>query len=155
MERALNALSVRRPVEMSQDASAQHYDSARPRSPDWSASAKQMNSENWKEIELNYCGTKVKGIYKVSDRLVTVVYGSRTKTAKLGIFPAEMLAHMLLRELEYERRETTRNTLGERTFITCGLNYPFNQVQQSKSENTYPDRSDNGCQDEQRCYPSR
>ena len=49
-----------------------------------------MNSENWKEIELNYCGTQVKGIYKISDRLMTVVYGSRTKTAKLGILPADM-----------------------------------------------------------------
>jgi len=28
-------------------------------------------------------------------------------------------------------------------------------VQQSKSENTYPDRSDNGCKDEHYCYPSR
>jgi hypothetical protein len=72
-----------------------------------------MNSENWKEIELNYCGTRVEGSYKVSDRLVTVVYGSQTKTAKLGILPAEMLAHMLLREMEFERRETTRQTLGE------------------------------------------
>ena len=72
-----------------------------------------MNSENWKEIELNFCGTQVKGSYKVSDRLVTVVYGNRTKAAQLGILPAEMLAHMLLRELEFERRETKRNTLGE------------------------------------------
>jgi hypothetical protein len=73
----------------------------------------RLNSENWKEIELNYCGTQVKGTYKISDRLMTVVYGSRTKTAKLGILPADMLAHMLLRELEFERRETKRNTLGE------------------------------------------
>ena len=109
MERTLNALGVRRPV----DASPQHHDLARPRPSVSSASAKQMNSENWKEIELNYCGTQVKGIYKVSDRLVTVVYGSRTKTAKLGILPAEMLAHMLLREMEFERRETQRQTLGE------------------------------------------
>jgi hypothetical protein len=65
-----------------------------------------MNSKNWKEIELNYCGTRVEGSYKVSDR-------SQTKTAKLGILPAEMLAHMLLREMEFERRETTRQTLGE------------------------------------------
>jgi hypothetical protein len=41
------------------------------------------------------------------------VYGSGIKTAQLGILPAEMLAHMLLRELEFERRETKRNTLGE------------------------------------------
>jgi hypothetical protein len=72
-----------------------------------------MNSENWKEIELNYCGTLVKGSYKVSDRLVTVVYGNRTKTGKLGVLPAEMLAHMLLREMEFERRDTKRQTLGE------------------------------------------
>jgi len=51
--------------------------------------------------------------YKVSEKLVTVVYGSGIKTARLGILPAEMLAHMLLRELEFERRETKRNTLGE------------------------------------------
>jgi hypothetical protein len=72
-----------------------------------------MNSEEWKEIELNYCGTRVQGSYKVSDRLVTVVYGSRSKAGKLGILPAEMLAHMLLREMEFERRETERQTLGE------------------------------------------
>jgi hypothetical protein len=72
-----------------------------------------MDSENWKEIELNYCGTRVQGSYKVSDRLMTVVYGSRTKTAKLGALPAEMLAHMLLREMEFERRETKQSTLGQ------------------------------------------
>ena len=72
-----------------------------------------MNSENWKEIELNYCGTLVKGIYKVSDRLVTVVFGNGTKKAQLGILPAELLAHMLLRELEFERRQTTQSTLGQ------------------------------------------
>jgi hypothetical protein len=71
-----------------------------------------MTSENWKEIELNYCGAQVKGIYKISDRPVTVVYGNRNKAAQLGILPAEMLAHMLLRELEFERRQTKPNTLG-------------------------------------------
>ena len=50
-----------------------------------------MNLENWKEIELNYCSARVKGRFKVSDRLVTVVYGSAIKTAKLGILPAESL----------------------------------------------------------------
>jgi|RhiMetdeSRZDD1v2_1073273.scaffolds.fasta_scaffold112327_7 hypothetical protein len=116
MERTLNALGVRRPVEVSQNAptkSPQHYDLARPRPPVSPASVKQMNSENWKEIELNYCGARVKGSYKVSEKLVTVVYGSGIKTAQLGILPAEMLAHMLLRELEFERRETKRQTLGE------------------------------------------
>jgi hypothetical protein len=72
-----------------------------------------MSSENWKEIELNYCGTRVNGTYKVSDRIVTVVYGNRTQTAQLGILPAGMLAHMLLRRMEFERRETKRSTLGE------------------------------------------
>jgi len=43
---------------------------------------------------------------------VTVVYGNRNKAAQLGILPAEMLAHMLLRELEFERRQTKPNTLG-------------------------------------------
>jgi hypothetical protein len=38
-----------------------------------------MNSENWKEIELKLCGALVKGSYKVSDRLVTVVYGNGPK----------------------------------------------------------------------------
>ena len=38
-----------------------------------------MNSKNWKEIQLNYCGARVKGIYKVSGRLVTVVYGTGPK----------------------------------------------------------------------------
>ena len=72
-----------------------------------------MSSENWKEIELNYCGTRVNGTYKVSDRIVTVVYGNRTQTAQLGILPAEMLVHMLLRRMEFERRETKQSTLGE------------------------------------------
>jgi hypothetical protein len=127
MERTLNALGVR---EVSQDASAPHYDSARLLPPVSSAWAKQLNSENWKEIELNYCGTQVKGIYKVSDRLMTVVYGSRTKTAKLGILPAEMVAHMVLREMEFERRET--KTADSRRVILqpCDLDHPLNQVQQ-------------------------
>jgi hypothetical protein len=72
-----------------------------------------MNSENWNEIELNYCGTRVKGSFKVSEKLVTVVYASGIKTAQLGILPPDMLAHMLLRELEFERREAKRQTLGE------------------------------------------
>jgi hypothetical protein len=112
MERALNALGVR---ELSQHAPSrfpQHDELARPRPPVSSASEK-LNSENWKEIALNYCGTRVEGSYKISGKLVTVVYGSAIKTAQLGILPAEMLAHMLLRELEFERRETKRQTLGE------------------------------------------
>jgi hypothetical protein len=73
----------------------------------------QMNCEDWKKIELNYCGTRVKDSYKISGKLVTVNFGSGIKTAQLGILPTEMLAHMLLRELEFERRETKRNTLCE------------------------------------------
>jgi hypothetical protein len=72
-----------------------------------------IDRENWKETELNYCGTRVEGSYKISGKLVTVVYGNRTKTRKLGVLPAEMLAHMLLREMEFERRDTKRQTLGE------------------------------------------
>jgi hypothetical protein len=45
-----------------------------------------MTSENWKEIELNYCGAQVKGIYKISDRLVTVVYGNRTQSSAARYF---------------------------------------------------------------------
>ena len=28
------------------------------------AVSRAMNSENWKEIQLNYCGGRVKGVYK-------------------------------------------------------------------------------------------
>jgi hypothetical protein len=65
----------------------------------------------WKEI-LDYCGTRAKALYKISGRLVTVVYGNQTKTAQLGILPAEKLAHMLLRLMEFERQQSERNTLG-------------------------------------------
>jgi len=58
----------------------------------------------WKEITLNYLGTLVRGSYKVVDRLVIVVSGSDSKTANLGILPAERLAHMLLREIAFEKR---------------------------------------------------
>jgi hypothetical protein len=63
-----------------------------------------MNSEGWKEIELNYRGKRVSGSYKLSGRVMTVVSGSETKTAQLGMLPADMLAHMLLRVLEFERQ---------------------------------------------------
>ena len=61
-----------------------------------------MNSLDWKEIEIKYRGKPVKGRYNVSDDLVTVAAWSGTKTAKLGILPAERLAQMLLRELATE-----------------------------------------------------
>jgi hypothetical protein len=58
-----------------------------------------MSSLDWKDIEIRYRGTSVKGRYSVSDNLVTVAAWSGTKTAQLGILPAERLAQMLLREL--------------------------------------------------------
>ena len=49
---------------------------------------RQMSLENWKEIEINYCGKRFKGTYYVDDqRLVTVAAWNGTKTAKLGILP--------------------------------------------------------------------
>ena len=64
----------------------------------------QINPEIWKEITLNYLGKRVRGNYKVVDRLVIVVSGADSKTANLGILPAERLAHMLLREMAFEKR---------------------------------------------------
>lgn len=58
-----------------------------------------MSSLDWKEIEITWRGERVKGRYNVSDNLVTVAAWSGTKTARLGILPAERLAEMLLREL--------------------------------------------------------
>ena len=60
-------------------------------------------SEIWKEITFDRRGKRVRGSYKVVGRLVTVVSGADTKTATLGVLPAERLAHMLLRDLEIER----------------------------------------------------
>jgi hypothetical protein len=64
----------------------------------------KVTPDTWKEITLNYLGTLVRGSYKVVDRLVIVVSGSDSKTANLGILPAERLAHMLLREIAFEKR---------------------------------------------------
>jgi hypothetical protein len=61
-----------------------------------------MNSLDWKEIEIKCRGKPVKGRYNVSDDLVTVAAWNGTKTAQLGILPAERLAQMLLRELAAE-----------------------------------------------------
>ena len=63
-----------------------------------------MNSGQWKEIEIDYRGKRVKGRYVVSDKLVTVAAWNGMKTAQLGILPAERLAHMLLRELAFEQQ---------------------------------------------------
>ena len=61
-----------------------------------------MSSLDWKETEINWRGKRVKGRYNVSDGLVTVAAWNGTKTAQLGILPAERLAQMLLRELAAE-----------------------------------------------------
>lgn len=61
-----------------------------------------MPSEDWKEIEINYCGKRIKGTYDVVGRQLTVVAWCGSKTAQLGILPAERLAQMLLRQLAFE-----------------------------------------------------
>ena len=61
-----------------------------------------MSSLDWKGIEINWRGKRVKGRYIVSDDLVTVAAWNGTRTARLGIVPAERLAAMLLRELASE-----------------------------------------------------
>ena len=64
----------------------------------------ETNSNIWKEITLNYLGNRVRGSYKVVGRLVVVVSGPDNKTANLGVLPAGRLAHMLLREMAFEKR---------------------------------------------------
>jgi hypothetical protein len=58
-----------------------------------------MDSLDWKDIEINLRGQLVKWRYNVSDNLVTVAAWNGTKTARLGVLPAERLAKMLLRDL--------------------------------------------------------
>jgi hypothetical protein len=62
----------------------------------------EMNSLDWKQIEIKYRGKPVKGRYNVSNNVVTVAAWSGIKTVQLGILPAERLAQMLLRELAAE-----------------------------------------------------
>lgn len=52
----------------------------------------EMSSLDWKEVEIKYRGKPLKGRYNVSDNLVTVAAWSGTKTAQLGVLPAERLA---------------------------------------------------------------
>jgi hypothetical protein len=59
----------------------------------------ETHSLDWKDIEIKYRGKPVKGRYSVSADLVTVAAWRGTKTARLGILPAERLAQMLLRQL--------------------------------------------------------
>ena len=61
-----------------------------------------MSSLDWKEIEITSRGKRVKGRYSVADDHVTVAAWNGTKTARLGVLPAERLAQMLLRELAAE-----------------------------------------------------
>jgi hypothetical protein len=64
-----------------------------------------MNLNEWNEIVLNYLGQRVRGSYKVVGTLIIVISGPETKTAALGVLPAERLAHMLLRKLAFEAQE--------------------------------------------------
>jgi hypothetical protein len=64
-----------------------------------------VNLNEWNEIVLNYQGKRVRGSYKVVGELVIVISGPETKTARLGVLPAERLAHMLLRQLVFEEQE--------------------------------------------------
>ena len=64
----------------------------------------EVDPQTWKEITLSHRGKRVRGSYKVVGRVVTLVSGADTKTGTLGVLPAERLAHMLLRELEFERQ---------------------------------------------------
>jgi hypothetical protein len=45
----------------------------------------------------------VKGRYNAADNIITVVAWNGTKSAQLGILPAERLAKMILRELAAEQ----------------------------------------------------
>jgi hypothetical protein len=58
---------------------------------------------DWTEIEIRWRGRTVKGRYTVSaDDFVTVASWNGTKTARLGVLPADRLARMVLRELAAE-----------------------------------------------------
>jgi hypothetical protein len=64
-----------------------------------------MADAAWKQIEIKSRGKVVKGRYNVSDNVVTVAAWNGTRTAPLGILPAERLAKMLLRELVSQTKE--------------------------------------------------
>ena len=61
-----------------------------------------MDVEHWEEVTIEYVGKTVKGRYNVSGGSVTVVAWNSSKTAQLGILPAERVAKMLLRALASE-----------------------------------------------------
>src|SRR5262245_24936240 len=62
----------------------------------------QMNSEDWKDIAIEFNGKHVKGRFDVVAGLVTVISWNGTKKAHLGRFAAEKVAKILLRELASE-----------------------------------------------------
>ena len=64
-----------------------------------------MSSLDWLDIEIIWRGKRIKGVYNVSEGLVTVAAWRGTHTAPLGILPAERLAKMLLRELASREHE--------------------------------------------------
>ena len=61
-----------------------------------------MNSEDWKDIAIEFSGKHVKGRYDVVAGLVTVISWNGTKKAHSGRFAAEKVAKRLLRELASE-----------------------------------------------------
>ena len=62
----------------------------------------KMSSLDWKDIQIKCRGKPLKGRYYVSDNVLTVAAWNGTKSAQLGILPAERLAQMLLRQLADE-----------------------------------------------------
>jgi hypothetical protein len=61
-----------------------------------------MDSENWKDVTIEFNGKQVKGRYDVAGGVVTVIAWNGIKQAQLGRSPAEKVAQMLLRELASE-----------------------------------------------------
>jgi hypothetical protein len=60
-----------------------------------------MNTDDWKEITIDYLGKPVKGRYDVVGGEVTVIAWNGIKKAQLGSFPLKRL-HRFLRELASE-----------------------------------------------------
>jgi hypothetical protein len=61
-----------------------------------------MNSENWKDLAIQFNGKHVKGRYDVAGEVVTVITWNGIKKAQLGKSSAEKVAKILLRELASE-----------------------------------------------------
>jgi hypothetical protein len=55
-----------------------------------------MNSENWKDVAIQFNGKQVKGRYDVAGGVVTVIAWNGIKQAQLGRSSAEKVAQMLL-----------------------------------------------------------